>query len=77
MKPNTDLEKAVDLLAALQACFAVTTDNRKLRACEGKVRYNKESARKAAIKMEDKKSEKFDVYECEYCGKYHIGHSRG
>lgn len=77
MKIDTDLENAADFLTALKAAFTVAKDARKQRSCDGKVKYNKESASKAAIKMEAKTGEPFDVYECEFCREFHIGHSRG
>jgi len=45
--------------------------------CKRKVRYGHlETAEKAAVAMEKKKKhlEEFEVYTCEVCGGYHIGH---
>jgi hypothetical protein len=46
------------------------------RACEGKIDYKSEpTARAAVTRMSAKKGERFDAYECELCGGWHIGHS--
>jgi uncharacterized membrane protein YgcG len=47
------------------------------RACEGKVKYgHKETADKAATVMLKKYGETLESYECRYCGKWHIGHTK-
>lgn len=46
--------------------------------CQKKVKYgHEETALNAASKMNKKKNEPFEAYECEFCQLWHIGHPRG
>lgn len=44
-------------------------------SCGQKVRYPEESAVRAAVRMKEKTGDDFDVYQCQYCNQWHIGHS--
>lgn len=66
----------VGLKDKLRRIFS-SNDKVRTRSCVGKVQYSKESSVRAATLMAEKKSESFDAYECAYCKKYHIGHSKG
>ena len=47
--------------------------NDKGRACRNKRQYNKNQARTGASVMTKRAGVKFDYYQCEYCGEWHIG----
>lgn len=44
---------------------------------DAKVKYNtKETAKKAALKMQEKQNKYFSVYKCIWCDGYHLGKNR-
>lgn len=47
----------------------------KSTSCTRKVKYRKDSAKKAAERMTQKLGEQMESYWCRYCGGWHIGHS--
>jgi hypothetical protein len=52
-----------------------TRDQHRFNSCVRKVRYGHEAtARKALSAMEAKGVDDLDVYECDYCGGWHLGH---
>ncbi len=50
---------------------------REIRSCREKHVYKRLEAVAAAILMGDLTRASFDVYECWYCGGWHVGHSLG
>lgn len=45
-------------------------------SCRRKVRYSKASAIRASEQMHSKTGDEFQVYECEFCHGFHIGHPK-
>lgn len=44
-------------------------------SCLRKIPYAKNKAIAAAIRLKEEIGRNFDVYECQYCGHYHVGKS--
>jgi len=52
----------------------LNTDADEQHSCKRKVRYgHRESAEKAALKMEEKLGRRMDAYPCDYCDGWHVG----
>lgn len=44
------------------------------RACDGKIRYSRKFAERAAAAMRrDKRDNRFHSYPCAFCGSFHVG----
>lgn len=52
-------------------------DAREIRACRRKNAYSRGKATTVAIVMHEMYGDSFDVYECVYCGRWHVGHTPG
>lgn len=72
MRKKAWTEKAIRSAARI---FAPVAPAMKYHSCVRKVRYRKDSAILAAIRLEADTSENFDAYECVYCDGWHVGHS--
>ncbi len=76
MSIKTRRQRREDEESALTV-FAPIDPRIRSRACEEKFRHRrKPGAIKAASLMQEKTGEEFTVYECVYCGGWHIGHAR-
>jgi hypothetical protein len=45
--------------------------------CRRKIRYSRTAAIRAAVRLKQEYGREYDVYECVFCGGYHVGKSIG